>query len=764
MRKSKRLIAILATVALIVTMLIPMSAVPALASGSISALSVPTVTDDPALAQALGTIKVTVPSNSISNGDSVIFKLPAGYDFNVPFNGTAQAVRDINGDGVMDANEFNCVVVPPTINAAGDANGLLAANIAVNVLNADDEVQLTAIADQNFDFTFYIYLGNIEVESGTSSDCVVNFDGPNVTGFPLGQVVVAKSTATGKIILMPTGQDTANDNFSFDLRVKEETMKALELGADSVNVDLPSGYKWTFLGGVNTLNIPVPAVWGEAISVNVRFNNSGSKLFVDFNGIDLNGDGVADVARATNQASCWDFKNITFTVDNESDCTPGDIIGSIGGNSDTNVSEGPLGTYGEFGSTVSAKNTTDVIAGQDEQDVGDIVIKEGIAATLVVGRTVTLTLPEGVAWWPVYDTDVNGVALANLPNFKTDQGLRLNFTSFTGTNDRTAKYTVAVASAKAANITLEKLKVSVEAGFEGDVSVKVAGTAGVTGDVVIANALAPFTATADSTPNVIIGASSQAAGVVTIKESAKKCFIGDGVVRLVLPTDVEFDGTPTITVTEGNLKIANVKRAAGNNRVVTFTVDSESSKPSTIEISNIKVKLYRTVPEGEIALKVQGNGALVTDAYTEWTNSDTAVKVAVANCATPAPGEEKATVVFKINDTNFTVNGVAMTMDVAPYIKDGRTFLPVRYVAQACGVSAANILFSNGKVTLIKGDKVVQLTIGSKSMLINGASIDMDVAAEISNGRTMLPFRWIAQALGASVSYDEATQTVTMTL
>jgi Copper amine oxidase N-terminal domain. len=76
----------------------------------------------------------------------------------------------------------------------------------------------------------------------------------------------------------------------------------------------------------------------------------------------------------------------------------------------------------------------------------------------------------------------------------------------------------------------------------------------------------------------------------------------------------------------------------------------------------------------------------------------------------------------------------------------------------------ADILYSDGKVTLIKGDKVVQLTIGSNVMVINGVAVNMDVAAELSNDRTMLPFRWVAQALGAKVTWDEATQTVTMEL
>ena len=48
---------------------------------------------------------------------------------------------------------------------------------------------------------------------------------------------------------------------------------------------------------------------------------------------------------------------------------------------------------------------------------------------------------------------------------------------------------------------------------------------------------------------------------------------------------------------------------------------------------------------------------------------------------------------------------------------------------------------------MIKGGTVVQLTIGSNVMLVNGAAITMDVPAEITSDRTMLPFRFIAQAL-----------------
>ena len=121
--------------------------------------------------------------------------------------------------------------------------------------------------------------------------------------------------------------------------------------------------------------------------------------------------------------------------------------------------------------------------------------------------------------------------------------------------------------------------------------------------------------------------------------------------------------------------------------------------------------------------------------------------------------------VFKIGQTNFTVNGAVYNIDVAPYIKDSRTFLPLRSVANALGVQDSNILYdpASQKVTVIKGNTKVQFTIGSTAMLINGAGFTMDVAPEINASRTCLPVAWLAQALSASIAWDAATQTVTIT-
>ena len=103
-------------------------------------------------------------------------------------------------------------------------------------------------------------------------------------------------------------------------------------------------------------------------------------------------------------------------------------------------------------------------------------------------------------------------------------------------------------------------------------------------------------------------------------------------------------------------------------------------------------------------------------------------------------------------------------MDVAPYIKNDRTFLPVRFVSNAVGVADDNILWNDATktVTILKGDRTVQMTINSKIMKVNGADIAIDVAPEIKSDRTMLPIRALSTALGCEILWDDATRTVTI--
>lgn len=110
-------------------------------------------------------------------------------------------------------------------------------------------------------------------------------------------------------------------------------------------------------------------------------------------------------------------------------------------------------------------------------------------------------------------------------------------------------------------------------------------------------------------------------------------------------------------------------------------------------------------------------------------------------------------------------NGNALTLDVPPYLKEGRIFLPLRYVGLSLGVDPKDIEWNGQVATLTLGDKTVQVRPGVNQILVNGQAVAMDVAAEVQfPGRVMLPYRFIAEAFGATVNWDAPTRTVTMEL
>ena len=100
-------------------------------------------------------------------------------------------------------------------------------------------------------------------------------------------------------------------------------------------------------------------------------------------------------------------------------------------------------------------------------------------------------------------------------------------------------------------------------------------------------------------------------------------------------------------------------------------------------------------------------------------------------------------------------------MDAAPYIKAGRTYVPVRYLAEDALGASVTWDEATKTVTITKGDKTVVLVIGDKVAKVNGADVQMDVAPEITpEGRTMLPARWVAEGLGFNVDWIAAQKQV----
>lgn len=103
----------------------------------------------------------------------------------------------------------------------------------------------------------------------------------------------------------------------------------------------------------------------------------------------------------------------------------------------------------------------------------------------------------------------------------------------------------------------------------------------------------------------------------------------------------------------------------------------------------------------------------------------------------------------------------ALVFDVPPVIENGRTVVPLRAIAEALG-AAVNWEEKTRTVIIQKGGVTVKLTIGSKVALKNQEKITLDIPPKIIGNRTMIPLRFVSEALGANVRWDPALRLVSI--
>lgn len=105
-------------------------------------------------------------------------------------------------------------------------------------------------------------------------------------------------------------------------------------------------------------------------------------------------------------------------------------------------------------------------------------------------------------------------------------------------------------------------------------------------------------------------------------------------------------------------------------------------------------------------------------------------------------------------------NGVNLSSDSAPVLKNGRTLVPVRLVSETLGADV-NWDGATKTVTIIKNADTVKLTINQKATTKNGQPAQaLEVPAEIINGKTYVPVRFVSEVLGAKVDWDNTNRAV----
>ena len=107
-------------------------------------------------------------------------------------------------------------------------------------------------------------------------------------------------------------------------------------------------------------------------------------------------------------------------------------------------------------------------------------------------------------------------------------------------------------------------------------------------------------------------------------------------------------------------------------------------------------------------------------------------------------------VVMSIGSNEIVINDTVKTIDAEPMIQNDRTYVPFRALAEAFGAEVAYDEATQAVTAELNGVTVV-MTIGSATYTVNGAEKTMDVAPFINGSRTMVPVRFAAEAFGIKV-------------
>lgn len=126
-----------------------------------------------------------------------------------------------------------------------------------------------------------------------------------------------------------------------------------------------------------------------------------------------------------------------------------------------------------------------------------------------------------------------------------------------------------------------------------------------------------------------------------------------------------------------------------------------------------------------------------------------------------AENAQRKNMVLNIDSNVAYIDGEEVFTDAAPVIKNSRTMLPARFVAENLG---ATVSWDEAlQQVTVQSDKVtIQIVIGNDTAVVNGEQFKLDAPAFIENGRTFAPVRFICESLGAAVDWNDEEKLVTV--
>lgn len=455
----------------------------------------------------------------------------------------------------------------------------------------------------------------------------------------------------------------------------------------------------------------------------------------------------------------------------------------------------------------------------DSHKAATIRVEESINNAWWASRTTTLTLPQEVKVRKVEFKNIRNLnsedetALLARPFYNTTGRNNSNNSSLVRINDNVISIT-GLRTTGSNNSTSNNARASfemdlwlnVESGYTGNIDITLGGSAvnnsNDTESVRVATAINPVQVNAEVT-NVRVGYQFVPVGNFTITETVAGALLeGEQVFVTVtddLSNDMHIANGFDWNVTEGDLRIRNVRTGTNlsinnnnNNSVnVSFEVERESSRPSTIEFSNVQLRMANSAPVSNadagydlvvwgpaVAANFDGvrpsNNRDVQAGHDDYINSNDFFRTAGIRTNyinVQSSGSDILTNVVRVTAASNTimVGDQPMEMDTAAYVSEASNsmMVPVRFVSMALGVDPSRVLWDaeTSTVTIDAGERIIQFQTNSNLIRINGIEMPMlnangeTVRSEVRDERAFIPFRALGEALNVHVAWEADTAT-----
>lgn len=393
--------------------------------------------------------------------------------------------------------------------------------------------------------------------------------------------------------------------------------------------------------------------------------------------------------------------------------------------------------------------------------------------------------------------DVAMTKTVNVSNIVTTYGTQYAKPYTTSGDFRFNDNTVIVTQSKINQDKISNLNfiitVSVAANYEGGIFLKAVGRGNVGSgyseyqqieNIKIAEAVNPIKIESKIT-EVQIGYQTYNVADITITEAAKNVALKTGTIELQIEAFGVVDSSGMRFIDVANVKYDFGKNGLFGKPIIAGNVISipvlrnTTAEPFVIKLSNLKLHIDRTVPEGHYDVAV--GGSAIVDNYVGAVNGvlnpyfPNQLKSMGKFTSFGVPfydyikvgtsGLNKAltqNVIVANGSNKAIIDGVETDFAFPAYINaaNSRMYVPVRFISLALGLAAGNVIWDakTSKVTIISSERVVEFTSGSDVYTINGAEQHMaDASATIKEERMYVPFAYLAKAFNIEVGWVAET-------